>query len=59
MLINFQFIPSPGPMTCYNFSVDYGTKTFREKPEKFFGATEFNTVFKPIPEFDKLGEAFT
>lgn len=56
--MKYDYIPSLHNSTKIT-NVDYGTKSFREKPEKFLGATEFNTVFKSIPEFDKLGEAYS
>lgn len=56
--MKYQYMPSLHNSTKVT-NVDYGTKTFREEPDKTMGAPQFSTVFKPIPEFDKLGEAYS
>lgn len=56
--MKYQYIPSLHNSTPVT-NVEYGTKSFRDTSQDFIAASEFKTVFKTIPEFDKLGEAYS
>lgn len=55
--MKYDYIPSLHNNTKVT-NVNYGTKSFREKGDELLGGAEFKTVFKSIPEFEKLGEAY-
>eukprot|EP00116_Pleurobrachia_bachei_P008846 sb/3469108/ len=57
--MQYSYIPSLDRNTQFS-NVTYGTKTFREIPTvRSVESAEFKTVFKGIPEFDKLGETYS
>lgn len=57
--MQYSYIPSLDRNTQFS-NVTYGTKTFRELPiVRSVESAEFKTVFKGIPEFDKLGETYS
>jgi len=56
--MKYEYMPSLHNNTQFS-NVDYGTKSFREKPVELLGSSQFKTVFKSIPEFDNMGEAYS
>jgi len=56
--MKYDYMPSLHNNTQFS-NVDYGTKSFREKPDELLVSSQFKTVFKSIPEFDNIGEAYS